>query len=125
MAEYGSGSPLAVGKRNRKVVFERATLVANDFNEQIPVWSDYDTEWANVSYGTGQERRQAAQEQVQATATIWVPWNNKTKRLRETDRAIFDDATWDIVSAVPWGFNEGVEITVTRGAHDYGDVYDS
>src|SRR3546814_5908084 len=63
-------------------------------------WTDYCTEWAAVNFGTGQERREAAQESASVSATFHVLRNSKTAALTVQDRISFEGAVWDITSAV-------------------------
>src|SRR3546814_2231885 len=55
-------------------------------------WTDYCTEWAAVNFGTGQERREAAQESASVSATFHVLRNSKTAALTVQDRISFDGA---------------------------------
>src|SRR3546814_10196991 len=78
-------------------------------------WTDYCTEWAAVNFGTGQERREAAQESASVSATFHVLRNSKTAALTVQDRISFEGAVWDITSAVPSReFNAGMDITAVR-----------
>lgn len=107
---------LDAGRRNRKVAIERFTSTTDDYGHEEKTWAPYVTAWASVSFGTGQERREAAQESASAPATFRLLWNSKTSTVTVEDRVQFMGAAWDITSAVPLGFNEGVEITATRAA---------
>ncbi len=70
--------------------------------------------FAEVKFGTGAERREAAQESASAPATFRVLRTDLTAVVTPKDRIVFDSSYWDITSAVPLGFNEGVEITAVR-----------
>jgi head-tail adaptor len=104
------------GERNRKVIFQRTGPPTDDgYTMQPGAWEAYCIEWASVSFGTGQERREAAQESASASATFQVLRNSKTAALSVTDRIVFDGSTWDIISVVPSReFNAGVDITAVR-----------
>jgi SPP1 family predicted phage head-tail adaptor len=105
---------MKAGNRDRRVTFERRMVTTDDYGGETEEWIEYYKAWANVSFGTGAERREAAQELASAPATFRVLWNSKTKLLSVTDRINYLDALWDILSVVPLGLNEGVEITATR-----------
>ena len=105
---------MKAGNRNRRITFERRMVTTDDYGGEVEAWVDYCKAWANVSFGTGAERREAAQEASTAPATFRILWTSKTKVLSVTDRINYLDSTWDILSIVPLAFNEGVEITATR-----------
>ena len=106
---------MTAGARNRKVMFQRYETVEDPFGGETKEWADYEPEWANVVYGSGSERREAAQEAGSLTATFYVLRNAKTQALTVKDRVSYDGATWDITSAVPSRtYNEEIEVTATR-----------
>src|SRR3546814_6494216 len=103
--------------RNRKIIIERFTATTDDYGHGEKTWTDYCTEWAAVNFGTGQERREAAQESASVSATFHVLRNSKTAALTVQDRISFEGAVWDITSAVPSReFNAGMDITAVRAA---------
>lgn len=110
------GTP--AGQRNRKVVFERQGAPFDDgYTTQPGAWATWCTEWAKVVFGTGAERRTAAQEQATLTATFHVLRNSKTAELTPLDRIQFDGGVWDIASVVPSRtLNAEIDVTATRPA---------
>jgi SPP1 family predicted phage head-tail adaptor len=104
--------------RNRKVTFERQGPRTDDgYTTQPGEWEPYCTEWAAVTFGTGQERRAAAQEQASQTATFQVLRNAKTAALLPTDRINLDGQFYDITSIVPSkDWNAGVDVTAVWSA---------
>lgn len=104
------------GSLDRRVRIERRATTEDDFGGEIETWSELATLWASVNFGQGQERRQAAQESATAPATFRVRWSPVTATITPVDRILFMDAIWDISSAVPFGRNEGIDITATRAA---------
>ena len=108
---------LAAGKLDRRVTFERAVITTNDYNEQVETWAPIGTVWAQVSFGTGVERREAAQTAASAPATFRVRHSALIAGLTEKDRIGFMGAIWNIVSRVPFGApNEAWDITAVRQA---------
>src|SRR3546814_7048096 len=92
-------------------------ISTDDYCHGEKTWTDYCTEWAAVNFGTGQERREAAQESASVSATFHVLRNSKTAALTVQDRISFEGAVWDITSAVPSReFNAGMDITAVRAA---------
>jgi SPP1 family predicted phage head-tail adaptor len=105
------------GPRNRLITIQRATVVTDDFGGETPTWAAWTTAWAEVLFGTGSERREAAQEYGSAAATFRVLHNTKTAAVKVTDRIVFDGSNWDVVGNVPSrALNDGREITAIRAA---------
>lgn len=103
---------LAAGELRDRIVFERDTPTRNGFNEIVSAWSEYAKAWAKVTYGTGQERREAAQQAASAPATFRVRLNAATSGLTTQDRIAFN-GLWDISSIVPFE-RDAFDITATR-----------
>jgi SPP1 family predicted phage head-tail adaptor len=101
------------GDRDKRVVFERATVSKSPMGAEVATWTAIATRWADVRYGTGSERRAAAQEGSSAPATIRVLKDSVTRTLTPRDRAILDGASWDIESVVPFE-RAGIDITAVR-----------
>jgi SPP1 family predicted phage head-tail adaptor len=110
---------LSAGSRDRRIRFERATVAVDSHGAEVPTWGDVGGAWAQVLFGTGQERREAAQEQATAPATFRVLANPLTKGITAKDRIRFDGSAWDIVSNVPLG-RDGREITAVRSVDGGG-----
>jgi SPP1 family predicted phage head-tail adaptor len=86
----------------------------DDFNAPVMEWADYARAYASISFGTGAERREAAQEAGSAPATFRVLYSPKLAALSAKDRVNFKGSDWDITSVIPIGFQEGFEITAMR-----------
>jgi head-tail adaptor len=103
--------------RDRYVMFQRKTVVIDDYGGEIATWADFAGEWVGISFGTGQERREAAQEAGSAPATFYALRNSLTASLSVTDRISYDGSFWDITSVVPSKErNVGVDVTAVRAA---------
>ena len=72
--------------------------------------------WGGVIWGTGAERREAAQLSASQPATFRVLADSETLSLSVEDRISFAGGLWNITSVVPLGLNEGVEVTAVRVA---------
>ena len=103
------------GPLNRRITVERFTATTDDYGGEVKAWATYCTAWANVTFGKGDERRQAAQEQASLTATFRVRANAPTAGITTTDRIIFDGGVWDIASNVMYK-REGRDLTAIRAA---------
>lgn len=103
------------GERNRLIIFQRLATTTNDYNETIegePV--TIATARAKVMFGTGQERRAAAQEEASQAATFIVPWTPTLAGLLTTDRISGLGGLWNIKSVVPVGLNREIHVTAVR-----------
>ncbi|SCW77579.1 head-tail adaptor [Sphingobium faniae] len=109
-----SGS-LRSGRRDRRIIIERATITRNPYNEPFETWGEYCREYAAVFYGNGTEQREAAQTQASQVASFEVLANSKTRAISVTDRISFGGGLWDIRSVAPIG-RDGVKINAVRAA---------
>lgn len=108
---------MGAGVRKRKIVVQRPTIADNDFGEPVPTWAQYAAPFAEVLFGGGQERRDAAQETGNLAATFRVLQTATTEAITTSDRIVFDGANWDIQSNVPSrAMNRRREITAVRAA---------
>jgi len=102
------------GKRTRRILIQRATATTDDYGAEVQTWGAYAETFAEVLFGTGQERREAAQEAASAPATFIVPWTPLLAAVAVKDRISALGGTWDITSAIPVGLNKEIHITATR-----------
>jgi hypothetical protein len=104
------------GQRKWLVVFKSTPTAENEYGEQVPT-GDPPTEVARqrvrVRFGTGQERRQAAQETSVQSATLECVRTAAVDAVVATDIAEFDGSDWDIINRSPMDLKE-VHFTVTR-----------
>lgn len=102
---------LAAGNRHNRIMIEQKSVTLDVHGGEVETWALYAHEWAQVSYGTGRERRDAAQERASVPATFRVLANPFTRMIDPSGYRIqFDQYLWDIVGSVPLG-RDGVEIT--------------
>ncbi|SCW80577.1 phage head-tail adaptor, putative, SPP1 family [Sphingobium faniae] len=112
--QLSPGCIVRAGPRNRRVIFQRKTVIEDPYGGEITTWTDYVSAWALVIWGTGAERREAAQISASQPATFRVIANDKTLALSALDRINFAGGLWNITSIVPLGLNDGVEVTAIR-----------
>lgn len=102
-------------KRGEVVTFERATVEQDDYGEEISSWAAICQEKAQVFYGRGDERREAAMEQGEQAANFNVPSNDATRGVTLKDRINFADRLWDIEGIAPdTPSRRRIEFTATR-----------
>lgn len=97
------------GLRESLVTFQRGTAISDDYGADRIDWSTPSTvatAYANVKYGNGQERREAAQEGAAQAATFECDWNPTLAGVALTDRISWDGDFWDITSRSPLGHHE-------------------
>lgn len=106
---------LAAGRLREQIVVQRATATSDDYGGQVESWANQYNCRAEVRYGTGQERRQAAQESATQTALFVIRRNPITDGLTTRDRIVHRGVAWDIVSLAPVS-GAAIEITAARAA---------
>lgn len=99
------------GERPHYVLIQRAVTSADDYGGETKTWHTQATGYAAVRYGTGQERREAAQENASQAATFEFDWSPTLSAVQPTDRLYCFDTVWDVASAVVVGANRDVHIT--------------
>lgn len=105
----------SIGRRDRKIEFQRAVRVPDDYGQEQLEWAMLRLEWAAVRWGRGDERREAASTSAPQAATFIVLANSGTKSLQVTDRILFDGSVWDIGGIAELNRGE-IEITAVRNA---------
>ena len=106
---------MKAGDLKYRITIQRFTTTELPSGEETKGWAEYATCYAAVTFGTGKERRQAAQETASAPATFHIRRNSKTATVTPADRLAFDGSDWDIQSSVPSKeFRAGIDITATR-----------
>jgi head-tail adaptor len=105
------------GTRDTLITFQRGTLGGDDYTDGVlgPPWNEITQAWARVKYGTGQERREAAQERMSQAATFECEWSETLASIELTDRITFDGDAWDIISKAPLGHRE-IHFAAVRSA---------
>jgi head-tail adaptor len=105
------------GARPFLIAIERQSAAIDDGFTKVPgAWAPYTTAWARVRYGTGAERREAAQETASQAATFEIGWSPKVAATLPIDRIVVSGAKWDISSVITIGLNEEVHITAVKAA---------
>ncbi|MES2903853.1 MAG: head-tail adaptor protein [Pseudomonadota bacterium] len=106
---------MTAGARTSKVTFETATATQDDYGEEQQTWGFLGVAWAQVFWGRGDERRQAATEQGAQAATFQVLDNAMTRAVTIRDRLTLDGDLFDIVGIAPDTPKRGhIEFTATR-----------
>jgi head-tail adaptor len=106
---------LDAGRYDRKVMLFSRVVSKDALGTETEVDGDPVSAWANVSFGSGSERRELGQAGSRQTATFRVLSTSALRRADTLWQIEFDGARWGITSAVPVGgeANE-IEFTATR-----------
>lgn len=102
---------MKAGRRPHLVTIQRATITPDDYKNEVRTWHTHATAYARISYGTGAERREAAQENANQTATFEFDWNPTLAGVTAKDRLSAFDTVWDITGTVTIGANRESHIT--------------
>lgn len=102
-------------QRTEMIVFQRATLTTNEYNEQVLTWPGtvLATRRARVRFGTAQERREAAQEGGIQSATFECVRSSTLNAVTLKDRIAYDGSDWDIIERAPLD-TATIRFTATR-----------
>lgn len=103
------------GQRPTLITIQRGTPTGDDYGGETISWATLTTAYARIRYGTGQERREAAQENASQAATFECEWSATLAGVIVTDRISFDGDFWDITSKAPLGHKE-IHFTAIRSA---------
>lgn len=99
------------GQRPHLVTIQRATVSTDDHGGEQRTWHAITTAWARLRYGTGQERREAAQEAASQAVTFECDWTPTLAAVLMTDRILLFDTAWDLTSKAVIGANREVHFT--------------
>lgn len=102
-------------RRDKRITVERAAVAQDDYGEEIETWAPLfdDPRFAAIYYGRGQERRQAAAEQGDQSATFNLRSSPDTRGIKIRDRFVLGGEIWDIVGISPIDRTE-IDFTAVR-----------
>lgn len=91
------------GQRTELIVFQRATLTTNEYNEQVSTWpgTEVAQRRARVRFGTAQEKREAAQEGGVQSATFECERSPALDAVSLKDRISYLGSSWDLTEVAP------------------------
>lgn len=107
---------LPAGKRDRRIDLQRATLVKDEFNEDVPTWFTFATVWAEKRDVSDGERVKAAEVAAEISTRFTILWSTQVSDLSPKDRILFGDRVFDIYSVKELDRRKGIEITATARA---------
>lgn len=98
------------GDRPHLCLVQRKTVTTDDYGGETTTWYTLTTGYAKFYPGSGQERREAAQENASVAAVFNFDWSPTLAAVTPSDRLYVFDTVWDIASAVVIGGNREVDI---------------
>ena len=101
------------GARTESIGFERAETTRGPSGQQREEWVAFAGAKASIYWGSGSERRQAAQEAGSQAASFVVLATSRMRGVSIRDRITYGGASWDILSIVPRGRDE-IEFNAVR-----------
>lgn len=105
---------LESGARTQLISFERGTASSDDYGGEDLSWQEIAQAFAQVRFGTGQERRSAAQEGNEQAATFGVLRTPTLDSVNGKDRIQYMGFAWDITAWNPTADGRGIVFTATR-----------
>ena len=84
------------GELDRSVELERASVSEDAYGQEIETWASIGREPVKMIVGSGSERRTAAQESGQQSATFRMRSHNRTRSLSNVDRLNLDGVIYDV-----------------------------
>jgi head-tail adaptor len=112
---------IEAGRKNRLVTFYPKIVTEDPLGVESEVDGQPIRAWANVLFGSGQERRDAGQQGAVQAATFRVLSTAALREARESWEIEFNGARWGVTSIVPIGEADDIEFTATRRGTIAGD----
>ena len=103
---------MSAGGRDHLITFQQSGTTTDQYGEEVEGFADVGKAWAQIYYGRGDERRQAAAEQGKQAATFKVPSNGLTRSLTVKDRIVFE-GEWDI-EGIAYPNRADIEFTAAK-----------
>lgn len=108
---------IAAGERDRLIEFQRLITDEDDLGQQSnPEPERIVRAWAKVLFGSGQERREAAQERASQSATFLCNWTPALAEVTQEHRISALNRIWDITSIAPIGVNDELHFTAVTSS---------
>lgn len=104
---------LAAGDLDRRIVIQRYTVTRDEYNAEVPAWTDLATRWAKYEPVSDGERLRAGERASEIGARFTIRWSQVLADLNPKDQVIFQGRTYPITRVKEIGRRVGLEITVT------------
>lgn len=94
------------GEYDSLIIVQRATVAVDDYGGETLTWAETEKAYARVRFGLAQEKREAAQEGGNQTATFEVAPTTVLRAVVLKDRIHFDNSDWSITEVSPLNRNK-------------------
>jgi SPP1 family predicted phage head-tail adaptor len=113
---------MQAGDLDRRLVFQRATTIRDEYNEEVETWVDLAKVWARRRDVSDGEKEAAGQVGSVLVSRFTIRSNPTSRGFRPVDRIRYDGAKWNIqgIKEADEGRNRFLEITAVRDA-DHGE----
>lgn len=107
---------IGAGKRDRRLVFQRATTAQDDWGAVSETFANYATRWAHRMDVSDAEKLSNSELATALMSRFVVLSDIETRTLTTKDRFTHDGGTWNIhgVKETQHGRNKYLEITAVR-----------
>ena len=111
---------MRAGDLDRRITIRRASLVPNEFNEPIEIWSDLRTVWAKRTDASASESYRAQEVGAQISARFLIRRTSQVADVNPLDRIAFHGREYNITRvAEPAGTrNRWLEIDAVARAEN-------
>lgn len=81
---------------NRRCLLQRATVITNEFNEQIELWTTFAAVWCGKKDASASESYRAQEVGAEITMRVTIRYSSDVAELNPRNRLIFDGVTYNI-----------------------------
>ena len=106
---------LGAGKLDQRVTLQRRVFTQDAAGQEVIVWTDVATRWAQVQALRGREFFAAAQVQQEQSVKVRLRY---LAGIDSTMRLVWQGRNHDITGVIPVGRNEMLEIMCLQGVKD-------
>lgn len=85
-----------IGKLDRRITIQRATVTYNEFNDPIESWSDLVTVWAKRTDASAAESYRAQEVGAQISARFTIRYSSDVADVNPKDRIVFGGRDYNI-----------------------------
>jgi SPP1 family predicted phage head-tail adaptor len=98
------------GDMNRRITLQRATVVRNEFNEEIETWATFAEVWANRADVSAAESFRAQEVGAQLTTRFRIRYSATVATLNPRDRLVYAGKLYNITGVREKQRNRWLEV---------------
>jgi len=106
---------MKIGKLDRRITIQRATLTVNDYGERAETWTTLATVWAEVNFRPGSGSETIESDQVFAVQRVRfvIRYSSTVSDLKPSDRVSYNGQLYQIEAVQEIGREEGLRLVTT------------